>query len=248
MELAEEIAAKKARLDALRPLHGRSLAVLDRWYDVELTYGSNAIEGSTLTRSETALVVEKGLTIGGRPLRDHLAALDHMDALAFVRQLAAGRDPIREVDLRELHRLVLARSDPAEAGQYSTHQRAVLGSKVRFPHPAEIGPAMGDFARWLAVAPSEPETAFEAHYRLVTIHPFSDGNGRTARLLMNVILIRGGYPPVAIGPEDRVSYLEALESRQLGGPKAAWINFSLRRLIGSLDAYLAHLAGPASRP
>lgn len=245
---SDRIAEKKARLDDLRPLASGSLAVLDRWYDVELTYTSNAIEGSTLTRSETAVVVEKGITIGGKPLKDHLDILGHTDGLRFVRALAAGGDPVREGDIREIHRLVLARSDPAEAGSYSRHQRAILGSTVRLPSPAELPALMGDLASWLRHAAPSPEVAFEAHYRLVTIHPFSDGNGRTARLLMNLLLFRSGYPPVAIGPEERVAYLDALETRQSGGGEGPWHDLMAERLEAALDAYLEHLTRGLQQP
>lgn len=241
MDFPATIAAKKARLDALRPLAPDSLAVLDRWFDVELTYTSNAIEGSTLTRTETAIVVDKGVTIGGKPLKHHLEALDHMDALGFVRALARGHDPLREGDIREIHRLVMARSAPLEAGQYSRHQRAVLGSAVRFPSPAATPALMADLARDLRDQPPGASMAFEAHYRLVTIHPFSDGNGRSARLLMNLLLLRAGYPPVSIGPNERAEYLDALQERQLGGPASAWQNLMVRRLDASLTEYLAHL-------
>ncbi len=242
MSVADGIAAKRARLDALRPLARQSLAILDRWFDVELTYTSNAIEGSTLTRSETAIVLEKGITIGGRPLKDHLEALDHRDALDFVRVLAGRGERIREGDVREIHRLVLARSAPDEAGRYSPHQRAIAGSLVRFPAPIEIPALMTACASWLGEAPDTQETAFEAHYRLVTIHPFTDGNGRSARLLMNLILIRAGYPPVAIGPEERVAYLDALEARQIDGVTGPWSELMLARLDASLSHYLDHLS------
>lgn len=236
-----EIADLKTRLDARRPLAGASLAALDRWLDVELTYTSNAIEGSTLSRSETAIVVEKGLTIGGKPLRDHLEALDHMDALAFVRALAASGEPVRETDIRALHGLVLRRSDPDEAGRYSERERVVLGSRSRFPTPAELAPLMAELAAWLSGASAEPETAFEAHYRLVTIHPFSDGNGRTARLLMNLVLLRAGYPPVTVGPEERARYLDALEARRVDGDASPYGRLMRERLVAGLREYLGRL-------
>ena len=236
--LGEAIAAKKRRLDEARPLAVKSLAALDAWYDVELTYASNAIEGNTLTRSETAIVLEKGLTVRGKPLRDHLEAIDHRDALAFVRTLAAANEPIRATDIRDIHRLVLARSAPAEAGRYATTDRQVLGSTVRFPPPAEIPALMGDFARWLAASAATPETAIEAHARLVTIHPFADGNGRTARLLMNLVLFRAGYPPLVIRPEDRPDYLDSLEQRQLTGDGVAFATLLFERLDASLERYL----------
>ena len=115
---------KKQRIDRLRPLSPRSLEALDAWYDVELTYSSNAIEGNTLTRSETAILLEKGITIAGKPLKDHLEAIGHRDALGFVRTLAAQGAPVREIDIREIHRLVFMRIDPEESGRYSQHQRA----------------------------------------------------------------------------------------------------------------------------
>ncbi len=235
------ILAKKAQLDRLRPLSGRSLAALAAWYDVELTYTSNAIEGSTLTRSETAIVLEHGITVGGKPLKDHLAALDHNDALHYIRTLANRTEPLRERDVREVHRLATLRADPREAGQYSTHQRQIVGSPLKLPSPAEIVPLMGDFGRWLAVAVATPDTAFTAHERLVTLHPFSDGNGRSARLLMKLVLLRAGYPPLVIGPEHRAEYIDALQSSQLAANPVPYGQFMSERLEASLDHHIAML-------
>src|SRR6266568_7059048 len=122
---SDRLRARKQRLDRLRPLSPKSLEALAAWYDVELTYSSNAIEGNTLTRSETAIVLEKGVTIGGKPLKDHLEAIGHRDALALVRTLASAGERVREIDIREIHRLIMARIDPDEAGRYSAHQRAI---------------------------------------------------------------------------------------------------------------------------
>jgi Fic family protein len=232
------IYSKKRRLDALRPLTAQSLAALDAWYDVELTYTSNALEGNTLTRQETALILEKGLTVGGKPLKDHLEAIDHQEALSYVRLLASRTEPLREGDIREIHRLVLARSQPDEAGRYSQRARRILGSTVTLPAPIDIPPLMAVFAHWLSQAEPTPATAFEVHYQLVSIHPFSDGNGRTARLLMNLLLLRGGYPPVVIGPEHRLTYLTTLEAAQLGGEKTPYEHFLAERLDASLTDYL----------
>ena len=184
----------------------------ERALDLELTFTSNAIEGNTLTAVETTLVVERGLTIGGKPLRDHLEAIDHFEALGYVRRLARERRAIGELDVRNLHRLVLLRSAPDIAGRYADQGRYVLTGAGRqaFPSPAEVPALMGGFADWLARVGDEPDAAFSAHLRLVQIHPFNDGNGRVARLLMNLMLLRGGYVPVVVRPEDRVGYLEAL--------------------------------------
>jgi Fic family protein len=243
---ADQLREKKARLDRLRPLIPKSLEALAAWYDVELTYSSNAIEGNTLTRSETAIVLEKGLTIGGKPLKDHLEAIGHRDALGFVRSLAAAGERLREIDIREIHRLIMARIDRDEAGRYSTHQRAIAGSPLVLPSPAEIPPLMGNFAIWLATAPAGPETAFEAHARLVAIHPFSDGNGRTARLLMNLLLMQAGYPPVVIGPEHRAAYIDALQAMQLKSDAGPYQRFMARRLEAGLDHHLEMLERAAS--
>jgi Fic family protein len=237
----QRLATRKHELDRLRPLAPDSLAALEAWYDVEPTYSSNAIEGNTLTRSETAIVLEKGLTIGGKPLKAHQEAIGHKAALDYVRRLAARAEPLREGDVREIHRLVLARVDPDEAGRYSRRQRAILGSPLLLPSPAEIPPLVADFARWLADAPNGPATAFAAHARLVASHPFSDGNGRTARLLMNLLLLRGGWPPVAIDPEQRAAYISALEMLQLQVDVAAYDTFMAGRLEASLDHHLALL-------
>jgi Fic family protein len=236
------IEEKRARLEALRPWAGRSLAALAHWYDVELTWSSNALEGNTLSRSETAIVLEKGLTIGGKPLKDHLEAIGHQDALGYVRALAAETRPIRETDIREIHRLVLQRVAPEDAGRYSAHQRAIAGSPFVLPSPAEIPALMGDFAQWLATAPVDADTAFAAHARLVTIHPFSDGNGRTARLLMNLLLLRSGYPPLVIAPEHRARYIDALQALQLQGDPAPYAALMAERLEASLDHHLDLLA------
>jgi Fic family protein len=118
--LLRQIAAKKAALDRLRPQAPHGLENLNHSYDIELTYTSNAIEGNTLTAAETRMVIEHGVTIGGKPLKDHLEAVDHFEALRHVRDLARQTVPFREADIRNLHRLVMQRSDPDAAGRYAT--------------------------------------------------------------------------------------------------------------------------------
>lgn len=238
----EQVAEKRAELDRLRPLARESAAALDHWYDVELTYTSNAIEGNTLTRSETAIVLEKGITIGGKPLRDHMEAVGHKDALDYIHNLAERNESIREMDIRQIHRLVVGRSDPEHAGRYSPHQRIISGSPLVLPSPAEIGPLMHDLGRWLSdEARASAETAFAAHERLVTIHPFTDGNGRTARLLMNLVLFKAGYPPVVIAPEHRPEYINALELFQLEKAPEPYRQFMTARLEASLDHHIRFL-------
>jgi Fic family protein len=242
-ELLTSIAAKKQRLDELRPLSSQALDQLEHYYDIELTYTSNAIEGNTLSPVETTLVIEQGITIGGKPLKDHLEALDHYDAIRYVRELARQDAPLTQSDVRNLHRLVMQRSAPAIAGQYADLPRYVRTETGRhtFPSPAEIPSLMGDLAEWLGTAPNTPDTAFTAHRRLVDIHPFNDGNGRTARLLMNLVLISGGYPPVAVRPEDRLEYIRSLQQEQAGQGVERFNTLLYQRLDATLGEYLSAL-------
>ena len=234
------IAAKRAELDQLRQRVPGGSANFDHSQDLELTYTSNAIEGNTLTAAETTLVVEHGISIGGKPLRDHLEAIDHYDAIRWVRQTARPGAPVTEMDVRTLHRLVTLRSDPDGAGRYADQGRYVLtdAGRYAFPSPAEVPAPMRDFTSWLGSEPDAPGTAMAAHRRLVGIHPFNDGNGRTARLLMNLLLIRGGYPPVAVRPQDRPAYIAALQAEDGG---AAFDRLLLMRLDATLDDTLAAL-------
>jgi Fic family protein len=244
--LLQQIATKKAELDRLRIVVPDGVPNLDHSYDLELTYTSNAIEGNTLTAVETTLVVEQGITIGGKPLKDHFEAIDHYEAIGYVRGLArrcaAG---LTEFDIRTLHSLVVKRSRPEIAGRYADEGRYVLteaGARRGFPSPAEVPALMGDFGAWLGGAADTPETAFAAHRRLVEIHPFNDGNGRTARLLMNLVLIRGGYPPIAVRPQDRLEYITALQEAQAeGGSAGRFDRLLYERLDATLDEYLGAL-------
>jgi Fic family protein len=241
--LLQEIAAKKERLDRLRPLSPEALAQLDHYYDIELTYTSNAIEGNTLSAVETTLVIEKGITIGGKPLKDHLEAVDHYEAMHYIRELGRQTAPLTESGIRTLHSLIVQRSQPGIAGRYADLPRYVRTEAGRhtFPTPVEVPALMGDFAAWLGPAPDTPETAFTAHRRLVDIHPFNDGNGRTARLLMNLILIRGGYPPLAVRPEDRLAYTRALQQAQAGQGTESFDALLYKRLDATLGEYLSAL-------
>jgi Fic family protein len=243
--LQQRIAAKKSQLDRLRAHSPQGLGNLEHVHDLELTYTSNAIEGNTLDAAETVLVIEQGITIGGKPLKDHLEAIDHHEAIAYVRDLARQATPFTEADVRTLHSLVVKRSAPDIAGRYADQGRYVLTDAGRhgFPSPAEVPALMGDFAAWLRAAPVTPETAFTAHRRLVDIHPFNDGNGRTARLLMNLVLIRGGYPPVAVRPEDRLAYIRALQQAQAGQGDATFNRLLHERLDATLTDYIAALSG-----
>ncbi len=215
-----------------------ALRQLQKYYDVELTYTSNAIEGNTLTFRETAEVIDHGITVGGKTLKDHLEAVDHYEAVLWMRDLARQDAPIGENTVCELHRRIVARSAPEIAGVYSSHRRRIAGSPVVFPNPLKLPELMQAFGRDLEASPATPEAAFDAHFRLTAIHPFGDGNGRTARLLMNLLLIRGGYAPVAVRQEDRKRYLEALEFGSLNEDLRPFQTFMHERLDATLWEYL----------
>jgi len=235
---------KKHRLDQYRPLPPALVANLDRWFKVELTYTSNALEGNTLTRQETAVVVEKGLTVGGKSLIEHLEATNHAAALSKIAHLAQSTtDVLTEHTILDIHSTILHGIDDANAGRYRSIAVRISGSTVILPNPAKVPALMADFVENLAASPdSHPvERAAEAHYRLVTIHPFIDGNGRTARLLMNLLLLQTGYPPALIRKRDRIPYLNALEKAQLGGSKDDYLAIIAKGVSRSFDIYFQAL-------
>lgn len=237
-KIAEQAEALRAKLTELRPLPSSLLATIREPFDIELTYSSNAIEGNTLTLRETSEVIAHGITVGGKPLRDHLEAVDHHDALAWMYQMADKDHALTAVEIRQMHHLILQRSKPDIAGQYAVTQRGIRGSAVIFPAPSDVPHLMADFATWLKEASLTPENAFEAHYKLVTIHPFQDGNGRASRLLMNLQLVRGGYRPVAVRPEDRLQYIDAIEYAQLNGDTTRFQIFMHTRLLETMKEYV----------
>ncbi|PSR20716.1 MAG: hypothetical protein C7B45_13585 [Sulfobacillus acidophilus] len=210
-DLLARLDLKVRRIHAARPLPPATLDSLRAWLRVETTYTSNAIEGNVLTRQETTVVLE-GLTIGGKPLRDHLEALDHAEAFDYMYDLAQQHAPFTETDLRMLHQLMLRRSQPDHAGRYRDVQVWILGAVHVPPPPVLVPVLMADLFRDLVVwATDHPvRQAARFHGRLAAVHPFVDGNGRTARLAANLLLMRTGYPVTMISPVDRASYFAAL--------------------------------------
>lgn len=237
-DLRDRVVARRTELDELRPLRCFAIEGLRLYFDLDLTYSSNAIEGHTLTARETAELIEHGITVGGKRLRDHLEAEDHYAAVQWMRELAASASALGEGVVTELHRRIVVRSQPEIAEFYSEFGRRIRGSAVVFPNARKIPQLMEAFGSELEQADLTADAAFDAHLRLVPIHPFSDGNGRTARLLMNLLLIRGGWPPVAIRPEDRDVYLDALEEAQLSGDSQAYLTLMFQRLDFTLADYV----------
>lgn len=241
-----DLTHKKALLDDHRPLPDSLVRNLEEWFRVELTYTSNAIEGNTLTRRETAMVVEKGLTVGGKSLIEHLEATNHVRAIDWVMtQVHRLPNSLTERDILDIHALILNGIDDANAGHYRSIPVRISGSTVILPNPLKVPDLMQDFIQWLSsVSDLHPvELASEAHYRLVTIHPFVDGNGRTARLLMNMILLMHGYPAAIIRKRDRLTYISSLEEAQLGGSKEKYLKLIGKAVDRSLEIYLKAVRG-----
>jgi Fic family protein len=249
MELIDKLTQKKSALDAARPMPPALVQNLDDWFRVELTFTSNAIEGNTLTRRETAVVIEKGLTVGGKSLREHLEATNHARALDFVRSIVADKDiGISTKTILDIHSMILRGTDDDNAGRLRTVPVRISGSAVVMPNPAKVPSLMDDFEIWLTNTHEMHPVLFagEAHYRLVTIHPFTDGNGRTARLLMNLLLLQSGYPPAIIRKRDRIDYLAALEKAQLGGARDQFDALIMHSVDRSLDIYLKATQGESA--
>jgi Fic family protein len=237
--LLERLDAKKRQLDALRPL---PVAVINRLKDqilVEWIYNSNAIEGSTITLHETKLILETGLTIGGKSLREHFEVINHRDAIEYVESLVNSSEPLSAFHVRQIHKLVLTRIDDDSAGRYRQTQVRIAGAAHTPPESWLVPQEMEDWANWLeenqALHPAE--LAALAHHRLVAIHPFVDGNGRTARLVMNLLLMRQGYPPTVILRANRRQYYRVLAQADAGQVKSL-VNFVGRALERSLTLYL----------
>ncbi len=236
----------KARLDAGRPFPPAAVARLREHFLVAWTHHSTAIEGNTLSLQETRAVLLDGVTVGGKTLREHLEVVNHRDAVEWLEALVAGpREPVGERHVLELHRLVLKGIWPEEAGRYRRTAVRIAGSRHVPPAAHRVPDLMRKFGAWLeaVTAPDVADqaearrgvtlatsssaeiegaahpvlVAAEAHLRLVTIHPFVDGNGRTARLLMNLILMREGYPPAVIEVGERPRYYDALELAAVEG-------------------------------
>lgn len=235
---------KRLRLDRHRPFSAEFLKNMGEWFRIELTYTSNAIEGNTLTRQETALVVDKGMTVAGKTLVEHLEAVNHARAIDFVETLRTlERQTVTERMLLDIHAIILKGIDDAHAGSYRNVPVRIAGSRVAMPNPMKVPSLMREFFEWLQGDLKEhpARIAADAHFRWMSIHPFVDGNGRTARLLMNLLLLQAGYPPALIRKEDRLEYIQAIEKGQLGKGMNDYYEVIYKGVVQSLDEMLSLL-------
>ena len=236
----------KSELDKLRPFPPETLASLRNYYRVGLTWSSNALEGNSLTESETKVVIEDGLTVQGKPLHDVYEALGHAEAYDYIHAMAVDRE-LEIVDILKLHELFYKRINPAQSGKFRQVKVFISGSRYPLPSPEKITGLMVEFIKWLKENENSMHPvkfAAEVHKRFVFIHPFIDGNGRVARLLMNLILIRHGYPVAIIPPVLRSEYISLLEAAHL--TPAKFIDFIVEREIDTLRELLRLLGGEIS--
>lgn len=244
-ELLDQIHQKKEQLDKLRPLSDAQVKNLKNVYDIQLTYNSNAIEGSTLTYSETKLILNEGITIGGKSMNEHLEAINHQEAISFIEELAnIDTKEITLTDIKNIHHLVLKGIDNKNAGAYRTQNVGVVksdGEIHSFTQPLKIEEEMNEFIEWLHSQTIEEPILIAAlvHLKFVSIHPFIDGNGRTARLLMNLVLLQNGYPQAIIKVSNRAEYIQAIEKYQQSSDNdySDFYKVVLQSVNDSLDLY-----------
>ena len=229
----------KAKINALRPLSNEALAQVKEYYKIGLTYASNALEGNTLSLVETKVVLEDGITIGGKPLKDHYETVGHAKAFDEIIKLSQN-ETFTEDDIKLLHKLFYEKIDSAKAGKYRTSQVIITGSDVELPKPEELDEKMHEFILQLPKLKAElhpVEYAAMVHIIFVNIHPFADGNGRVARLLMNLALLQSGYNIVVIPPVVRADYISALQKTNSGN-NTEFINFISEMVLESQKEYL----------
>lgn len=213
MEILDKIDLFQKEITSLRPLKDEMLEQIKDYYRIGLTWTSNALEGNSLTESETKVLLEDGLTVGGRPLRDVFEAVDHAKAYDFMFTLMKERR-IDEWAVLKMHELFYQNIEPEYAGRYRNVRVIITGSHYPTATPEKIQKEMDALFAWINKQRDEMhpiEFAAELHKRFVFIHPFKDGNGRVARLLMNLSLIQAGYLPAVIPPVLRMDYVSLLE-------------------------------------
>lgn len=243
--LLTEINILKNKLQKYRHLQSYKLT---QAFELEYTYHSNKIEGNTLTLQETGLVIEKGLTIGGKTMVEHLEAINHTHALAYIKTIVQDKVPFTESILLTIHKLILQSIDNHNAGTYRNIQALISGAKHTPPQPYLVPIQMESFFIWYnqnAAILHPIILSATLHQQLVTIHPFIDGNGRTSRLLMNLILLQNGYPLAILkgDAQSRLKYYETLEAAQTQSNTQPFLLLIVAHVKETLESVLKILAG-----
>lgn len=231
---------KKKIIDSCRHFSSNVISQLRDKLVIEWTYNSNAIEGNTLTMSETKVVLENGITIKGKPLKDHLETINHKDAIEFIEELVSKNTRLSEYDIKSIHHLILKEIDSNKAGTYRNENVFISGANHVPPMyinvPFEMQKLIDKYNNWDDLHPIV--RACYLHGEFVKIHPFIDGNGRTARLLLNFELIKSGYPPVVIKNENRSDYYDALDKAHTTNDYTDFIKIILDLENEAEDNYL----------
>ena len=244
MEHLKRLELYQSTINGLRPFEGEMLKQIKDFYRVGLTWTSNALEGNSLTESETKVVIEDGLTVGGRPLRDMFEAVDHAKAYDYMFTLLGNKE-ITEKDILYLHKLFYQNIDADFAGGYRDIPVFISGSNYTVTKFENIQSEIDDLCRWIKIERNKynpVEFAAILHKKFVFIHPFKDGNGRVARLLMNTALIQDGYLPALIPPILRADYISLLEKAHIDDKP--FINFIAERELESQKDFLRLLHIP----
>ena len=230
----------KKEIDKNRPFSSRMSENLQQNLIVEWTYNSNAIEGNTLTLSETKVVLE-GITIGGKSVKEHLEAINHKEAILYLKMLVNGNEPISEWSIKNIHQIILKYIDNLNAGKYRTENVLISGAKHIPPKYYLVPELMQKLVmeyhhEWKEYHPVVIATLL--HGEFVKIHPFIDGNGRTARLLLNFVLLLYGYPPIVIKKENRLEYYNALDRAHIAKDYSEFIDLVIQLVVASEKLWL----------
>ena len=241
-KIQKRIDDKLALLNSFRPLPASAVKKLKEQFEIEMTYNSNAIEGNSLTLKETYLVINEGLTIKGKPLKDHLEAKNHQEALEYLYDLVEKdkKNTFSENLIRSLNQIVQQNIDKEWAGRYRNSGVIISGADHKPPEALEISRLMQNLIRWVGENKKKidpVELASIVHHKLVFIHPFFDGNGRTSRLVMNIILMQSGFPLVIVLKSDRKKYYQTLSLADKGD-YIPFVNFIARAVERTMDIYL----------
>ena len=242
--LIDSIQYKKEQLDKFQPLPKDLVKNMWDWLRIELTYTSNAIEGNTLTRQETALVVEDWITPAGKTVVEIMEARNHNKALTFIMELAEKRTigKITQSDILDIHNLILTGIQTENAGVYRNQNVRITGSQTILPNYMKVPDLMEEMEQWLhSTNDNLLMIAADLHYKFVRIHPFIDWNGRTWRLLFNLILLIGWYPLSFIETKERSKYINSLEALDNHGDTYPYYEVMLKSVERSLDLYLSQL-------
>lgn len=239
-DLLKRIDEKKDRLDSKRPLPTYTVKSIRENLLLEWTYNSNAIEGNTLTLQETKVVLE-GITIGGKTLSEHLEVINHKDAILYVEEIVRKKEDFSEWQIKNIHKLVLKGISDEYAGVYRNQNVLISGAQHTPPGFMIVPDEMKSFIDWYkneSYKLHPIERAAHVHGIFVGIHPFVDGNGRTARLLMNLELMKNGYPATIIRAEKRLEYYSALDKARTTKDYDDFSKLVAEEVEKSLDIYL----------